>query len=311
MENNHSIRRTTRIGIGIFGAILMLDGIVAPLYMHEMTTIRVHHLLHAGMAVCAGLLALILASLLPLRNREGTWWVIPAVLAPAVGLFLMWPSEYAYLMDHPWLHFLDHLGIALCSLLAVFAAQAYVRGLGWPMLLLLVAMDVGAAGGFGVSPGPSDLLSPQASAETPAMGASGMEGSTMAKPGVNSVQNLSLHIQGQTLSQTLGCTACHRIDGSRAVGPSWRNLAGYPQKLANGTTEIADYKFLTNAILYPEHLQLQGFQAGAMPSFYRSMLSGPQHTNEQQLNALVWYINSLSDRSSPATQPSVQDEPKK
>ncbi|HEX9047863.1 MAG TPA: c-type cytochrome, partial [Verrucomicrobiae bacterium] len=222
------------------------------------------------------------------------------------GLFLMWPSEYAYLMDHPLFHFLDHLGIALCSVLAVFAAQAYMRGLGWPMLALLIAMDAGAAGGFGASHAPIGLS--QTSAETSEMGTEGMGGSTMTGSATNLAQNASLHVLGQRLSQTLGCTACHRVDNAKAVGPSWRNLAGYPQKLSNGATQMADYQFLKNAILYPEHLQLQGFPPGAMPNSYRSLLSGPQHTNGHQLDALIWYINTLSDHSSPATQPPTPDE---
>ena len=295
-------KRVVNIGMGIVGFVISLDGLTMPLRMHGMmTTIAVHHLLHSGMAAGAGLLALALAANLPTRERERSWWVLPAVLASVFGLALMWPSEYAYLMGHRWLHFLDHLGIFLCSVLAVFAAQAYVRGLGWPMLVLLVGMDAAAAGGFGVSPGPSDLLSPQASADA------GMESSMMAGSGMSVPPNAPLHVLGQRLSQTLGCVACHHVDGTKAVGPSWTNLAGYPQKLANGTTEVADYQFLKNAILYPEHLQLLGFPAGAMPTSYRAMLSGPQHTQERQLNALIWYINTLSDRSSPATQPPVPD----
>ena len=300
-------RRIVNVGMGIAGVLISLDGLTMPFRMHGMmTTIAVHHLLHSGMAVGAGLLGMSLAANLPRRDRERSGWVLPAVLAPVIGLALMWPSEYPYLMGKPLLHFLDHLGIVLSSVLAVFAAQAYVRGLGWPMLVLLVGMDAAAAGGFGVSPGPSDLLSPQASAET-----SGMESSMMPGSGTSVPPNAPLHVLGQRLSQTLGCIACHHVDGSKAVGPSWRNLAGYPQTLANGTTEVADYQFLKSSILYPEHLQLQGFPAGAMPTSYRAMLSGPQHTNEHQLNALIWYINTLSDRSSPVTQPPVPDEPKK
>lgn len=301
MNKSDSIRRKTFLGMGIVGTIVMLDGVTMPLRAHEMTTIPVHHLLHAGMAIGAGLLALALAAKLPRQNRETTWWVVPAVLAPIIGLFLMWPSEYAYLMNHPWLHLLDHLGIALCSVLAVFAAQAYARGLGWPILALLVGMDAAAAGGFGVSPGPSSLLSEPVTAmveENP------QPENVAAKPG----EPVPLHVLGQRLSQNLGCIACHHVDGSKAVGPTWKNLAGYPQTLANGKTEVADYQFLTNAILYPEHLQLQGFPAGAMPTSYRAMFSGPQHADEHDLNAIIWYINTLSDRSRPASQPPVPDE---
>jgi hypothetical protein len=296
MNNNLKLRRIALIGTGILGTLIMAHGITVVIYSHELTTIPVHHLLHAGMAVGAGMLAMVLATLLPPQNRERSGWVIPAVLAPAVGLLLMWPSEYAYLMGHPFLHVLDHMGIALCSVLAVFAAQAYVRGLGWPMLVLVIGMDAGAAGGFGVSPGNREAL---CSSPT----ATGTEST-----GTNPAQAASLHILGKQLSQNLGCTACHRIDNTKGVGPTWKNLAGYPQKLADGTTMIADYAFLTNAILYPERLHLGGFSAGAMPSSYRAMLSGPQHTDEKDLNAIIWYINTLSDHSSPASQPSVPDE---
>lgn len=237
-----------------------------------------------------------LATLLPPQSRERSGWVIPAVVAPAVGLLLMWPSEYANLMAHPWLHVLDHVGIALCSVLAVFSAQAYVRGLGWPMLVLLVGMDAAAAGGFGVSPSNKEALC--ATTTT----------ASAVSTGNNPAEAGSLHILGKQLSQSLGCTACHKIDGTKGVGPTWKNLAGYPQKLADGTIVMADYAFLTNAILYPEKMHLEGFPAGAMPSSYRAMLSGPQHADEKDLNAIIWYINTLSDRSSPATLPPVPDK---
>lgn len=299
MNNNRTMKRSALVGIGMVGAVIVLIGVAKPLFSHGMTTIPAHHLLHAVMALGAGLLAMAWAARLPLRDRERSWWSIPAVMAPAAGLLLMWPSLYTYLLPHLWLHVLVHAGFALCSLLAVYAAQAYVRGMGWPMLVLLVGMAAAAAGGYGVSPGPSELLSPPspvASAENPAD----------AEP-----SNLPPHLVGEHLAQSLGCTACHHVDGTKGIGPTWLNLAGYPQKLADGTTAMADYAFLKNAILHPERLQLDGFPPGLMPPTYREMLSGPQHSDEHELNALIWYINTLSDRSSPATQPPTPDEPEK
>jgi cytochrome c551/c552 len=288
--NNTTSRRIVLIGVGIVGTVIMGYGILVVLFSHELTTIPVHHLLHAGMAVGAGMLAMALAACLPPRERERSGWVLPAVLAPTVGLFLMWPTEYAYLMGHPWLHVLDHVGIALCSVLAVFSAQAYVRGLGWPMLVLLIGMDAAAAGGFGVSPGNREALcsSPMIAATENTVASSG--------------QAASPDVLGKKLSQSLGCTACHRIDGIKGVGPTWINLAGYPQKLADGTTVVADYEFLKKAILHPEEVHLEGFPPNAMPTSYRAMLSGPQHADEKELNAIISYINTLSDRSNAASQ---------
>jgi hypothetical protein len=297
--------------MGVIGVVMALDGLTVPFRMHEMTTIPVHHLLHAGMAAGAGLVAMALAANLPVRDRERSWWVLPAVLAPAIGMVLMWPSAYARLMGHAWLHFLDHLGIVVCSALAVFAAQAYVRGLGWPVLVLLVGMDAAAAGGFGSSPGPSPLLSPPAIAEAAEPTTAGMGHSMAASSETNGSRNMPLDVRGQELSQTLGCLACHSIDGTTRLGPTWKNLAGYPQLLADGTTQVADYQFLRRAILYPEELHLRGFQSGLMPTTFRAMLSGPEHADERDLNALISYINTLSDRSSQSTRPSLPDEQKK
>lgn len=153
MKNSSTLKRNIWIAVGIVGAVIVAYAILVVLFTHTMVDIPEHHLLHAGLALGAGLLAMALATRLPARTQERAWWCIPAVLAPVAALFLMWPSMYAYLMTHPVLHLLDHVGIALCSVLAVFAAQAYVRGLGWLMLVVVVAMDIAAAGGFGVSPG--------------------------------------------------------------------------------------------------------------------------------------------------------------
>lgn len=267
MNNKRTLKQSVLAGVGLVGAAIMLVTVASPLFSDEMTTIPAHHLLHAVIALGAGLLAMAWATRLPSRDRERSWWSLPAIMAPAAGLLLMWPSSYAYLSGHPWLHVLVHAAFALCSLLAVFSAQAYVRGLGWPMLVMLVGMDAAAAGGYGVSPGPSELLSPPptvASAENSADAES---------------SNLPPYVLGERVAQSLGCTACHHVDGSKGIGPTWLNLAGYPQKLADGTTAIADYTFLKNAILHPEKLHLEGFPPGLMPPTYGEMLSGPQHAD--------------------------------
>lgn len=284
--------------MGILGGLIMLAGVTAPLLSHQMTTIAVHHLLHAGMAAGAGLLALAVA---PRRSRgERAAWVWPAVIAPVVGLFLMWPSEYAHLISHPWLHVLDHLSIALVTFLAVYAAQAYVCGLGWLMLVVVVAMDAAAAGGFGVSRGPSFLLTARTT-RNPAV----VNPLMQRRP---PKATATLHAMGAQLYQTMGCSGCHSVDGSKGVGPSWKNLAGYPQKLSNGKTALADYHFLCTMILDPGKVAVAGYPAGVMPDTYKSMLAGPHHPRETKLNALIWYINSLSNRSGPDTRPPVPDK---
>ena len=290
--------RRPRVIMGVLGGVLALCGVIAPLVSHEMTTIAVHHLLHTGMAFGAGLVAL---SIAPRRtDHERSFWLWPAVIAPAVGLLLMWPSEYAYLMSHRWLHLLDHLSIATVALVGVYAAQAYVRGLGWFMLVLLVAMDAACAGGYGVSPGPSFLLHP--APQPPGMGMSTKVATSQSKTKIT-----SLHTLGAKLYNTMGCSGCHSIDGTKGVGPSWKNLAGYPQKLTNGKITIADYAFLREMILDPGKIDLAGYPAGIMPNTYKVMLTGPKHPHQRKLNALIWYIDTLSNKAGKASEPPVPD----
>lgn len=292
MKTGDPFTRIAYAGIGGIGAVIVAGGIAGTLLL-GMTSIPTHHLLHAIMSLGAGMLAIALAAMLPRQSSERGFWVVPAIVAPLLGLFLMWPSEYAYLMEHPTLHMLDHLGIIALSWLAVFAAQAYVRGLGWPMLILMVGMNATAAGGFGASARPSALLSLPLSVVTDQGPAP------------------SMHVLGEQVSENMGCGKCHRVDGGKSIGPTWKNLAGYPQKLSDGSTAVANYDFLKTAILHPEKIELQGFPHDEMPRNFAQMLSGPAHKDEHELNAIIWYINSLSDRSTAASQPPVPDGPKK
>ena len=125
------------------------------------------------------------------------------------------------------------------------------------------------------------------------------------------VPTVALHVLGAKLYASLGCIACHTVNGQPGVGPTWKNLAGYPQKRTTGKTVIADYKFLRTMILHPGKLLVVGAPAGVMPATFGPMLSGPKHPHETRLNAIIWYINTLSNRSSKATQPPVPDSPAK
>ncbi|MGC8624548.1 MAG: c-type cytochrome [Phycisphaerae bacterium] len=125
---------------------------------------------------------------------------------------------------------------------------------------------------------------------------------------VPSAAKVPLHVLGAKLYASLGCIGCHTVNGNPGVGPSWKNLAGYPQKLTDGKTVIANYTFLRTMILHPGKLLVVGAPAGVMPASYGPMLSGPKHPHETQLNAIIWYINTLSNRSSKATQPPVPDK---
>ncbi|OZG70729.1 cytochrome B [Hahella sp. CCB-MM4] len=90
---------------------------------------------------------------------------------------------------------------------------------------------------------------------------------------------------GKRLVQNLGCTACHSTDGRQGVGPTWKNLFGKSETLADGSTVIADEQYLEDSILHPGAQVVKGFSP-VMPTY--SM-------NEEDLAAVLAYLESLSE----------------
>ena len=89
--------------------------------------------------------------------------------------------------------------------------------------------------------------------------------------------------QGEALAQSKGCVACHTVNGSPGVGPTWKGLQGKTQTLADGSTVLADEAYLRRAIREPQAQVVKGFP----PIMPTAALS------DEELAALVAYIQSL------------------
>lgn len=98
---------------------------------------------------------------------------------------------------------------------------------------------------------------------------------------------------GKALSESLGCIACHSIDGTTEgkVGPTWRRMFGTKRTFIDGTTDVADELYIREKILDPQQKKMKTGQI-EMPT-YRGVLG------EQQIESLVLYIKSLSGRQAP------------
>jgi len=92
---------------------------------------------------------------------------------------------------------------------------------------------------------------------------------------------------GRTVAETLGCIACHSIDGTTEgkVGPTWKDLYLAQRTFADGTTDVADEVYLREKILEPMKRRVSSAPV-EMPS-YRGVLS------EAQLESVILYIKSL------------------
>jgi cytochrome c oxidase subunit 2 len=95
----------------------------------------------------------------------------------------------------------------------------------------------------------------------------------------------SLAASGESLFQQLGCPTCHRSD-TQGRGPILDGIFGKPVQLEDGRIVIADENYIRESILSPGAKVVSGFKP-IMPVFQGLV-------GEEQLNALVAYIKSLS-----------------
>ena len=92
-------------------------------------------------------------------------------------------------------------------------------------------------------------------------------------------------VDGEKLFQQSGCSGCHSGNGGQ--GPSLAGIYGEEVPLENGETVAADEAYLRESILDPSAQIVDGYQP-IMPEY------GDQ-LNDEQVDALVAYIRSLSD----------------
>ena len=104
--------------------------------------------------------------------------------------------------------------------------------------------------------------------------------------------------QGEALAQSKGCVACHTVDGSSRVGPTWKGLSGKTQTLADGSTVLADEAYLRRSILEPQAQVVKGFPP-IMP---------PAVLSDEELAALVAYIRSLGAPAQAAPEPKPEQK---
>ena len=102
--------------------------------------------------------------------------------------------------------------------------------------------------------------------------------------------NGTLASGGERLFRQLGCDGCHGV-GATVRAPALQGLYGKPVPLSDGTIEIADERYLRDAILKPHAKIVAGYQA-LMPS-YEGKIS------EDELVQVTAYLKSLAEPGPP------------
>lgn len=63
------------------------------------------------------------------------------------------------------------------------------------------------------------------------------------------------------VAESKGCRACHSMDGTAGIGPSWLDSYGGSRRFADGTVLAdADENYLRESMLYPEAHVVAGYQ---------------------------------------------------
>lgn len=92
--------------------------------------------------------------------------------------------------------------------------------------------------------------------------------------------------RGREVAARQGCLACHTLDGTTYVGPSWRGIFGATVALESGERVRVDEAYLTESMMDPQARVVKGFPR-IMPS-YEGLLEPPE------VAALVELIRSLT-----------------
>lgn len=102
----------------------------------------------------------------------------------------------------------------------------------------------------------------------------------LASAGVD--EDMPLPELGQQLYEQRQCIACHSLDGTPGIGPSFEGLDGSVRTMADGETVEADENYIRQSILEPGAHIVEGFQ-NVMPPAYGSL-------SERELSGLIEFI---------------------
>jgi len=95
---------------------------------------------------------------------------------------------------------------------------------------------------------------------------------------------------GEMIIRTNGCFACHSIDGSKIVGPTFKGLFGTEIEVVTGGNErklIADDEYIRKSIYDPAADIVKGYPKALMIS-YKGTIS------EDQVKQIIDYLKSLN-----------------
>jgi cytochrome c oxidase subunit 2 len=96
---------------------------------------------------------------------------------------------------------------------------------------------------------------------------------------------------GLKVLRDYGCVACHSLDGSRLVGPTYKGIFGHEVKVITNGKErnvIVDDEYIKNSIFNPDDDLVEGYSKGLMRSYKNEL-------TEEEVEQIIEYLKTLSD----------------
>ena len=93
-----------------------------------------------------------------------------------------------------------------------------------------------------------------------------------------------LAMRGQRVSTERGCVACHTVDGSIGIGPSWKGMMGKTELLRSGNTVVVDEAYFRESLSEPARKQVANYP-NVMSRYF---------LEEEEIVALLEFARQLS-----------------
>jgi cytochrome c oxidase subunit 2 len=100
-----------------------------------------------------------------------------------------------------------------------------------------------------------------------------------------SSSNMAPDKLGAMLYEKKGCVACHTIDGTQRVGPTFKGVWGKEAPQEGAPARLVDENYIRESLMYPSKSGRPGFQR-TMPSFDGQL-------KEKEIEGIIAFIKSL------------------
>lgn len=97
-----------------------------------------------------------------------------------------------------------------------------------------------------------------------------------------------LALRGRDVATAQACIACHTLDGSPGIGPTWLGMYGKTEVLVDGSTVLVNDDYIRESIMDPAAKQVEGYE-NLMIRYY---------LNENDMEAILEFTRQLGKSAS-------------